>query len=115
MNQAIREYGGTTNNHNNEQWVINSNSPNECSQLDNSDAPFSSPEVNPLKYSPHDRYWIRQSGTNPTIQMEALILSNTLTFLKNAIKKTDGQNYDSGSFMHIMDTLKGKYNDFLDQ
>ena len=47
--------------------------------------------------------------------MEAKILSGTLTFLKNAVKKTDSQHYDTQSFMYIMDTLKGKYNDFLDQ
>ena len=112
MNEAIRAQGGS---HNTEKWVINSNSPNQCQSPESADSTFSSPEINPLKCSPYDRFWIHQSGTDSTIQMEAQILSDTLTFLKNAVEKTDSQHYHSESFMYIMDTLKGKYNDFLDQ
>ena len=115
MNEAIRNFGETANNHKNEKWVINSNSPNECSQADNADNSFSSPGINPLKCSPYDRFWIKQPTTNDKIKNEAKIISDTLTFLNNAIKKTDPQHYHTESFMFIIDALKEKYNAFLDQ
>ena len=115
MNDAISVYGETANNHNNEKWVINSNSPNECSLTDSADNSFSLPDINPLKCSPYDRFWIRQPTTNDKITNEAKIISDTLIFLNNAIKKTDPQNYDSESFMFIIDALKEKYNEFLNQ
>ena len=106
LNNYITNYGGENNN---EKWKINSNSPNECGFEDATDIVTSS-EFNPLKCSPYERDWIRDSGTNHKIQNEAKIISGTLKFLNNA-NKVSNQN----SFISKLNNLKNIYDLYLEQ
>ena len=104
MNNLIRTQETGTNK--NEQWKINSNSPNECSI--GNDPNFLTYEFNPLKCRPINRDWI-QIKSNSDIKTEAQIISDTLTFLDNAIKQ------ESKSFISILKNLKEEYSEYLDQ
>ena len=75
LNTLIRSQETGTNK--NEQWKINSNSPNECGS--GIDPIFYSSEFNPLKCRPIDRDWI-QTTTNTDIKAEAEIISDFLSF-----------------------------------
>ena len=65
----------------NEQWKINSNSPNECNS--ENDYYFLYYEFNPIKCRPLNRDWIQKTN-NIDIKTEAKIISDTLNFLDNA-------------------------------
>ena len=102
MNSIIR-YQETEN----ERWIINSNSTNECNS--GVDPIYYLSEFNPLKCKPLDRDWI-QSTSNTDLKIEASIVSDILTFLYNA-----NNYFDTDSLISILDDLKNEYNEYLDQ
>ena len=91
----------------NEQWIINSNSTNECNS--GVDPIYYLSEFNPLKCKPLDRDWI-QSTSNTNLKTEASIVSDILTFLDNA-----NNEFDTDSLISILDDLKTEYNEYLAQ
>ena len=96
----------------NEQWKINSFSPNECTT--GNDPIFSWSEFNPLKCRPFDRDWI-QSTSFIDIKTEAKIVSDTLSFLDNANKQREREDdSEPQSFISILNDLKNSYSDYLD-
>ena len=105
LNTLIRSQETGTNK--NEQWKINSNSPNECGP--GIDPIFYSSEFNPLKCRPIDRDWI-QTTSNTDIKAEAEIISDFLSFLDNANNKNENR-----SFIYILNDLKRIYNEYLVQ
>ena len=111
MNTLISSQRTGTNK--NEQWKINSNSPNECGS--GTDSIFYSSEFNPLKCYPINRDWI-QITSNNGIKTEAKIISDILTFLDNANNKNENINdSEKPSFIYVLNDLKRIYNEYLDQ
>ena len=109
MNNLIRTKEAGTNK--NEQWKINSNSPNVCGS--GVDPIFSSSEFNPLRCRPFNRDWIQTSSYND-IKTEAKIISDILSFLDNANRKKENINDpDPKSFISILNNLKDIYSEFL--
>ena len=105
MNNLIKEHETTI--YKNEQWKINSNSPNECKNRDTQI--YSSLEFNPLKCRPIYRDWIKNLPNND-IKTEAKIISDTLMFLDNAIKNQENDNSsEPQSFITILNNLKKEY------
>ena len=91
----------------NEQWKINSDSPNECKS--GVDPFYTSSEFNPLKCRPLDRDWI-QITSNNKLKLEATIISDIFKLLYNA-----NNINNTKSFISILNDLKNEYNEYLDE
>jgi hypothetical protein len=104
MNTIIRAQNTESNN--NEQWKLNSNSPNECDS--GVDPLFNSSEFHPLKCRPLDRDWI-QNTASTALKKEATIVSDILKFLDKA-----NDALDHKSLIYILNDLKNEYNEYID-
>ena len=91
----------------NEEWKIDSNSPNVCTS--GTDPSFTSSEFNPLKCRPLHRDWISSTSVDD-INNQAQIVSDTLELLDNANSDTNVK-----SFLYILNKLKESYEEYLDQ
>ena len=108
MNASIANSATSPNNQ--EKWVIGSPSENTCDPTTGADTitPEGNTIFNPLRCSPIQRDWINALGEDNSIKKTATVLSHTLDLIKDATVETDT---DHESFLGILNSLKGDYND----